>query len=377
MAALLGLLVNPVAGMGGRVGLHGTDGPRRLAEARRRGAVPVTAPRARRAVQRFAGRDLAILAAPGPMGADVATASGVPVQAVDLEIGPETTPADTEHAARLLADAGAALLLFAGGDGTAGDIINAVGRAVPILGIPSGVKMRSGVFAPSPEMAGDLAAEFIGRADRRVTTAEVLDAVEGGGPEGLGGSVGVEFRGLASVPSLGADRLPGAKTSTLLASSAVLDAMCRAVAAELTPGTLYLFGPGTTTGMILGALGLPSSPLGIDAVKDGALVGTDVGEEAIIELMDQAPLTKLVLGVIGGQGFLLGRGNQQLSAAVLSRLGPDDLIIVSAPDKLVALQPPLLRIDVGDDVSFPWPAGYRRVRVGPSRFMMMRVSGAA
>ena len=124
-------------------------------------------------------------------------------------------------------------------------------------------------------------------------------------------------------------------------------------------------------------MGLPSSPLGIDAVKDGALIGADLGEAAIVELMDKYPQTKLVLGVIGGQGFLLGRGNQQLGAAVLSRLAPEDLIIVSAADKLVGLQPPLLRVDVGDESAFDWATGFQRVRVAPNRFMMMRVSGAA
>jgi ATP-NAD kinase N-terminal domain len=161
MGGLLGLLVNPVAGMGGRVGLHGTDCTFLLAEARRRGAVPVTGPRTSRALRCMAGRDLSVLAAPGPMGADIALICGLPTMALDLEIGPGTTAADTQRAARALADAGVALLLFAGGDGTAGDIVRAVGERVPLLGIPSGVKMHSGVFAPTPETAGQLAAEFL------------------------------------------------------------------------------------------------------------------------------------------------------------------------------------------------------------------------
>jgi predicted polyphosphate/ATP-dependent NAD kinase len=378
MAALLGLLVNPVAGMGGRVGLHGTDGPGRVAEARRRGASSVTAPRARRALQRLHGRDICILAAPGPMGADVAASGCVKVSTLALQVGPETTAADTQRAARIMADAGAALLLFAGGDGTAADIVRAVGRRVPILGIPSGVKMRSGVFAASPEAAGEMAAEFLALAERPVVAADIVDLVEAGsGPGGTEGLPTVELRGQASVPGLGAGRLPGPKSSSLLASGAILDALCRAVAGELAPGTLYLFGPGSTTGRILEVMGFPGSPLGIDAVKDGALVGTDLGERAIVELMDRWPKTKLVLGVIGGQGFLLGRGNQQLGAAVLARIAPEDLVIVSAPDKLVALHPPVLRVDVGDEASFAWGSGFQRVRVGPNRFMMMRVSGAA
>ena len=395
MAALLGLLVNPVAGMGGRVGLHGTDGPFRLAEARRRGATPVTGPRAARALQRIARRhlpDLAVLAPAGPMGAGLAAAAGLATRVLDLDVHAatetgatetgatetdaiDTGAADTERAARMLAEAGVDLVLFAGGDGTAGDIVRAVGSRTPVLGIPSGVKMRSGVFAPNPEAAGDLAAEFLAGNDRQVTTAEVLDLVELGQPSGE--EVAVVLIGQASVPRLGAGRLPGAKSSNFLASKALLEALCRSVAGELVPGTLYLFGPGSTTGRILEVLGVPGSPLGVDAVMDGALIGQDLSEEAIVALMGTFPATKLVLGVIGGQGFLLGRGNQQLGPRVLARLAPEDLVIVSAAEKLVALQPPLLRVDLGDDEPYSWANGYRRVRVGPNRFMIMRVSGAA
>jgi predicted polyphosphate/ATP-dependent NAD kinase len=384
MAPLLGLLVNPVAGMGGRVGLHGTDGPLRQDEARRRGAAPVTAPRARRALQGLAGAHVAILAAPGAMGADLVPPGTAEVRTLALSIGTETTAADTQRTARMMADAGVALLLFAGGDGTAGDIVRAIGLRAPVLGIPSGVKMRSGVFAANPEAAGELAAEFLARPDRPVALADVVDVVDvvdasegGAGPGMAGGPPVAELRGQACVPNVGGRRLPGPKSSSLLASDAMVDALCRAVARELAPGTLYLFGPGSTTGRILEVLGLPGSPLGIDAVVDGALVGADLAERAIVALLDRWPRAKLVLGVIGGQGFLLGRGNQQLGAAVLSRVGPDDLVIVSAADKLVALQPPVLRVDVGDESPFPWGTGYQKVRVGPNRFMMMRVAGAA
>jgi predicted polyphosphate/ATP-dependent NAD kinase len=311
------------------------------------------------------------------MGSDVAESGALTVRTLELPVGAKTTAADTQRAARMMVDAGAVLVLFAGGDGTAADIVRAVGQRVPILGIPSGVKMRSGVFAASPEAAGELAAEFLARADHPVMAADVVDVVEDAAEDRREGLPLVELRGQASVPSMGRGRLPGPKSSSVSGSDVMLDALCRAVASELVPGTLYIFGPGSTTGRILEVLGLPCSPLGIDAVKDGALVGADLGETAIVELMEGCPKTKLVLGVIGGQGFLLGRGNQQLGAGVLSRLGPEDLIIVSAADKLVGLQPPLLRVDVGDESAFEWATGFQRVRVGPNRFMMMRVSGAA
>ena len=424
MGKLVGLLVNPFAGMGGRAGLHGTDGAERLAEAVRRGATPVTPARAKRAVQQLATRadlpGLELLAVPGPMGAEIATASGLDVRALDVPIGRTTTANDTKAAARKLATAGVDLLLFAGGDGTASDIVAAVGQSVPILGIPAGVKMRSGVFASTPEAAGELAADFLARTQpgppgdraaagrggpvpprdrdaagrggpglsggwrRPVRIAEVIDVDEHGVPDehavpdehgGRGVPPGV-LRGIAVVPDLRDGRLLGTKTSTTLGSRAELDALARAMASELAPGTLYLFGPGSTTARVLSALGIEGTPLGVDAVVDGVLVGKDLSEVEIVALMATFPRARLVLGVVGGQGVLLGRGNQQLGPRVLSRLSPDDVTIVASAEKLVGLQPPLLRVDAGDETSFPWAEGYRRVRVGPSRYMMMRVAAA-
>jgi predicted polyphosphate/ATP-dependent NAD kinase len=369
----VGLLVNPVAGLGGRTGLHGTDGEVRLAEATRRGGAAVSTPRAVRALRRLGQvTDLSILAAPGPMGADIADACGIATDCVGLSLpaGRPSTAADTRAAARLLAAAGVDLLLFAGGDGTARDIAAAVGPGLPLLGIPSGVKMRSGVFGTSPESAADLASDFLRRPDRPCAEAEILDAA---GDDGLG----TEFYAVGTVPSLGHGRLAGAKSTSLVGSRAEFDALCAAVAADLSPGTLYLFGPGTTTGGVLHRLGIAGTALGVDAVRDGELIGADLPEHAILTLMEQAASTKLVLGVIGGQGFLLGRGNQQLSPDVLARLSPEDLWIIAAAGKLTALDPPVLLLDVGDEAAFRWLDGYHRVRVGPARYMVMRVAAAA
>lgn len=371
MAGLVGLLVNPAAGMGGRVGLHGTDGMERLAEARRRGAAQVSGARAARAMRRLGPPPgVEVLAAPGPMGIDASTASGVQARPLDVRLGSlqETTAADTVAAARLLAAAKVDLLLFAGGDGTARDILKAVGRRLPLLGIPSGVKMRSGVFAVSPEAAGDLAANFVTRTDRPCSTAEVLDAAEDG-------TLTTEFHGVATVPQLGDGRLTGAKESATLSSYAALDALCKAEAREISLGTLCLFGPGTTTGRILECLGISGTPLGVDAVLDGQLVGKDLSEEEILKLMNYAPAVRLVLGVIGGQGFLIGRGNQQIGPRVLSRLQPGAVRIVAAAEKLMRLDPPVLWVDA-DGAVLPWLGGYQRVRVSPNRYVMMRVAAA-
>lgn len=382
MRRLAGLLVNPIAGMGGRVGLHGSDGAQRLDEALRRGAIPVTPARALRALRRLASRPnlegADFLAAPGTMGAEVAARSGLRARVLDVAIGPITTSADTLNVARAMAASGVELIVFAGGDGTAADVVRAVGQTVPVLGVPSGVKMRSGVFASTPEAAGDLAADFLTVADsamspRRLKLVDIVDAEEGGVP---GDPLASVLRGVALVPDLGDHRLVGTKSSATLGSRAELDALAEAVASEVACGTLHLFGPGSTTARVLVALGIEATPLGVDAVVNGEVVGKDLSEDEIVALMDRFPHTRLVLGVIGGQGVLLGRGNQQLGPRVFCRLSPDDVTIVSSAEKLAALDPPLLRVDVGDDAPYSWADGYRRVRVGPRRYMMMRVAAA-
>jgi predicted polyphosphate/ATP-dependent NAD kinase len=372
MAARIGLIVNPTAGAGGRVGLHGTDGRERFAEAVRRGGAPASTPRAARALRRLAAStEVAMLAAPGVMGADVAAACGITAQVLDQALPAEgpTTAADTRAAARLLAAAGVDLLVFAGGDGTAREIIEAIGTALPVVGIPGGVKMRSGVFGTSPEAAADLVADYLSRADRPWAEAEILDAADDG--------LSTEFYAVAAVPGASGSRLAGPKSFGFAGSPAELAALSGSVAADLEPGTLYLFGPGSTTARVLRQLGLDGTALGIDAVLDGQLIGTDLTEQAIAALMDRVPATRLVLGVIGGQGFLLGRGNQQLGPAVLARLRPDDLMIIATAAKLAALSPPRLLIDAGDDVAFGGLCGYHRVRTGPRRYMMMHVATAA
>jgi predicted polyphosphate/ATP-dependent NAD kinase len=305
------------------------------------------------------------------MGADIAEAEGLTAVRLDQRLPADgvTTAEDTRQAACLLVEAGAELVLFAGGDGTARDIAHAVGTRVPILGIPAGVKMRSGVFGTSPETAAELVSEYLASADRPCAEAEILDLAADGEHS--------EFYAVAKVPALGGGRLAGPKGLRPAGSPADLDALCAATAADLEPGTLYLFGPGSTTGGVLRKLGIEGTVLGVDAVQDGRLIGSDLPEQSIVTLMDAAPATKLVLGVIGGQGFLLGRGNQQLGPAVLNKLGAADMLIIASAAKLAALDPPRLLIDAGDEVPFRGLCGYHRVRTGPARYMLMRVTTPA
>ena len=373
MTQRLGLLINPIAGMGGRVALKGTDGPQALRIARERGAEPFAGGRALRALQRLTagGLPVQVLAAPGAMGADVATAAGLQAAVTGAAPSGPTGPDDTRRAAAAMARAPVDLLLFAGGDGTARDIYDAIGAALPLVGVPTGVKMHSGVFAATPDAAGTVAATFL-RASGSVTLrdAEIADVDE---DAARAGRAAARLYGSVRVPREPALMVP-AKAASPVHHQAALEALCEDVAAKIAGGGSYLLGPGTTMARVLDALGERGTLLGVDAVADGHVVAADLDEAGILERLAQAPDTRLLLGVIGGQGSLLGRGNQQLSPRVLRRLGAERIDVLAAADKLLALDPPVLRLDTGDDELDRVLSGYRRVRTGPRETIVMKVS---
>lgn len=313
-------------------------------------------------------RSVDVLAAPGVMGEDVATETGLtPRTTAPRHDGP-TTAEDSRMAARTMLDAGVDLLLFAGGDGTARDIHDAVGDQVPVLGIPTGVKMHSGVFATTAATAGEIVAQFLTSDDPSTRDADIADIDEAGIRDG---HLTAQLHGTARVPSV--PGVLGAKAASR-SGDAGLEAACAEFAADMDPRIAYLFGPGTTTGRVMEQIRLHGTLLGIDAVRDGDLIGRDLDEASLLALAAREPDLRLVLGVIGGQGSLLGRGNQQLSPAVMRRIGRERISILASEEKLAALQPPVLRIDTGDDRLDRELSGYVRVHVAPRREMIMRVA---
>jgi len=372
--ARVGLIVNPIAGMGGRVNLKGTDGADVLAQARALGAVPAAADRADRALGRLAGRSagLAVVAAPGQMGADIAGRHPFELEPLHAARADHeaTTAADTRAAAAELLEAQVDLILFAGGDGTARDINAVVGERLPVLGIPTGVKMHSGVFASSPESAGDVAASFLAAAGRApVREADVIDLDEDLARDG---AISTRLFGAARVPD-DRLRLPGAKSSPAPTDEAALDAVCAAVSDAFDPRRIYVLGPGTTMRRLARHLGLPKTLLGVDAIRASRLVGADLGERELLELLEDEPAT-VVVGVVGGQGVLLGRGNQQLSPAVLRRVGTENIEVIAGLRKLLELEPAVLHVDTGDPELDASLCGYRRVHVAPRRTLVCRVA---
>jgi predicted polyphosphate/ATP-dependent NAD kinase len=370
--ARIGLIVNPLAGIGGPLGLKGSD-DRALVDAAREGGAQASAPaRALEALRVLAraGQAPALLAAAGAMGADAAAAAGLAHEVVGRPRA-STTADDTRAAARAMADAGVDLLLFAGGDGTAVDVLAAVGDRVAVLGIPAGVKMHSAVFAITPRHAGELARAVAEGRPRPLADAEVADIDE----EALrAGSIAPRLHGFLRVPVAPA-LVQGGKARSGAGEAAAQAAIAAHVVEHVLPRPrLCLVGPGTTTAAILRAVGLAKAPLGVDALRGRELVAADADEATLLRLVGDGPATVIVTPV-GGQGFLLGRGNQQLSPRVLRAAGPGALVVVATEAKLAALRGAPLRLDTGDPALDAELAGFTRVVTGYGREAVYRVEG--
>jgi len=369
---MIGLIVNPVAGIGGPAGLKGSDGEDVQAEARGRGSVPRATERAELALLEFARGNpgARVLTASGNMGQDAVVTAGLEPEVVYRPSGEHTTSADTIAAAAALAAAGASMVLFVGGDGTARDVSAAIPPGTPCLGIPAGVKMYSGCFAVSPVAGGAIAAQSVsGRLP--LQRREILDVAE---DEVRAGRVDPTLFGYLDVPYVQGRTQARKASSTGSESDAVRDAANGAVR-QFRPGVAYLLGPGSTMAAVAAVLCVEKTSLGVDVVLDGRLILADATEQQLLQLVAHRP-ARAVVTVIGGQGFLLGRGNQQISAAVIRALGEDPLLVVATNDKLIALGGRPLLVDTADASVDESLAGYIRVVTGTDTSSLYRVAAA-
>jgi len=346
----IGFVINPIAGMGGRVGLKGTDGV--AAEALRLGAKPIANARALAALHEFkrlldgVPNPPAIdwLTAAGNMGCDALRKAGFTRIEVVHTASSEPTAQDTRAVVERFLSAGVELVLFCGGDGTARDICSITGEATPVLGIPAGVKMYSGVFGITPARTAEILLRHLMQ-QIGLASAEIVDLDE---ERYRRGEWAVRLHMAARTPF----EPSCVQTSKALIAGADEDAVKDDIAAHLreaiaaNPGTLFLLGPGSTVQAVGRALDIDKTLLGIDAVADGGVVGKDLAERQILDLLDRYPDRRLVLSPIGAQGFLLGRGNQQLSPAVIRGIGIGNIMVIATPAKLA--RTPLLRFDTGD-----------------------------
>jgi predicted polyphosphate/ATP-dependent NAD kinase len=367
----LGLIVNPVAGLGGRVGLKGSDGAEVQQKALELGAVPESPKRARRALERLAPLkdQLNLFTYPGEMGEDAAREGGFEARVSGTIKPGETTPQDTKKAAREMERLDVHLLLFAGGDGTARDIYNAVGQRIPVLGIPAGVKIHSAVFATSPESAGELAASYLRGRVSSLREAEVMDIDEEAFRRGV---LSAQLYGYLKIP-FWRGLVQGVKAMSSAGEKTSQEAIALHIMDRMEDDCLYIMGPGTTTRAIASKLELEKTLLGVDVVKGGQLIAIDASEAQLLELL-QGSKAKIIVTPIGGQGYIFGRGNQQISPRVIEKVGKDNIIVVSTTGKINSLGGGPLRVDTGDRAVDEMLSGYIRVVTGYDEQIVYRVS---
>lgn len=357
----IGVLVNPVAGIGGAVGLKGSDGRAVQATARARGGVSSAVVRMRAALEVL--ESVAGECRFKTWGGEMGEAS-MPAWAIASVLGRSAAPtsaADTRAAARALLDDGVDVLLFAGGDGTARDILDAVDQRIVALGVPAGVKMHSGVFAMTPSDAAAVLLRLVRGELVAVEPSEVRDIDEAAL---RAGRVSAKHYGYLRVPRLGGyvqHVKSGGREDERLVHLEIAQHVVELLADIDAP---VLLGPGTTVAAVKDALGIDATLLGFDVVQGGRLIAKDADSLTLERLAEARSV--VVLSFTGGQGFLLGRGNQQLSIELLRRLGKGQLRVVGTRTKLASLGGEPLHVDTGDpelDASFdgviPIVAGYQ------------------
>lgn len=339
----VGLVVNPIAGMGGRVGLKGTDGEEVLRKAIELGAKPVAPRRAvgtLKSLKRYAP-PITLYAYPEEMGESEAVEAGFAPRVVGRIGRRPTTAEDTKRAVEEFCRVPVDLIVFVGGDGTARDVLESNRANIPVLGVPAGVKMHSAVFATSPEAAARAIARFA-YAGLPVRMAEVMDVDEEAFRQGRLSARLYGYLPVVYEPSL----VQGVKRGTLVDEERLAQLeIAKRVVASMRPVVAYVLGPGTTIKAVADALGVDKTLLGVDVVVDGRLVEKDADEARVLKAIDGREAV-VVVTPVGGQGFILGRGNQQISPEVLKRVGKRGLLVVATSRKLKELS--ALRVDTGD-----------------------------
>lgn len=370
----LGLIVNPVAGLGGRVGLKGSDGEELQSRARAMGGVPRGEKRTADALRNM--QDLSaraeLVTCRGAMGQSVAARCGWSPTLLDVPMHEPTSASDTREAACQMADRGAELILFAGGDGTARDVHDAIGSRVPVLGIPAGVKIHSAVFATSPASAARIARDCIENGCRRVAEREVVDVDE----DALrAGEVRSRLHGYMNVPARAAS-LQTAKVATRGGEAESIRGIAGELQQLIASDGACVVGPGTTTHRMLAALGLAGTLTGVDVVCDGKVEARDVSEARLMEVLE-GRRAHVVVTPIGGQGFLFGRGDLQIGPDLLRQVGPEGIVVVATPGKLGSLRNRPLLVDTGDDAVDRSLAGYTAVTTGRGEKSIYRIVPAS
>ncbi len=363
----IGFIVNPIAGIGGRVGLKGSDGEEIVRRALGLGAKPVAPQRAKEFLQELSRleRNIQIVCYPDGMGEGEVKDSGFNFKIIGSVKQP-TTAEDTKKAVKDCIKEGVEVIVFVGGDGTARDVLDAVEEGVPVIGVPSGVKLYSAVFASTAKGAAKLVSEYLGR---RVAMrlGEVLDVDE---EEYRRGVLSIKLYGYLltlSDPIL----VQPSKMPTMVVEDEVENqrAIARRVVRDMVDDEIYILGSGTTTKAIADLLNLPKTLLGVDVIKKDKVIVKDANEAQILEAI-RGKKAKIIVSPIGRQGFIFGRGNQQISPDVIRQVGRSGIIVVATRGKRATLD--TLRVDTGDSQLNEELEGYYKVIVDYNESQVIR-----
>jgi predicted polyphosphate/ATP-dependent NAD kinase len=339
----IGFIVNPIAGMGGAVGLKGTDGKTILNKAISLGAKPIASQRAETFISELyqTKQNLKLIVGAGCMGKNQAKKFGFDCQVIG-ESKKETTSKDTKNTAKEMMQSGVDLLVFCGGDGTARDILGVVGMKVPVVGVPTGVKMHSALFAVSPQAAARVAIRYL-FGDLPLREAEVMDVDEQAFRKGF---LSAELHGYMLSP-YEPNLIQGNKLESPRAESEVRNqaAIAIYIIEEMKPDVIYIIGPGTTTRTISDLLDQKKTLLGVDLFQNKKIIAKDANERRITEAI-KGKTAWIIVTPIGGQGFIFGRGNQQISPKIIHQIGLEHIVVIATRSKLNRLKS--LRVDTGD-----------------------------
>ncbi|MBR5534610.1 MAG: ATP-NAD kinase family protein [Ruminiclostridium sp.] len=365
----IGLIINPVAGLGGSVGLKGSDGL--VEEALARGAVPQSEQRARVALRELLplGNTITVYTGPGSMGENLAKELGFSSVVMEGIRTGQTSAEDTKALSGWLQEQKVDLILFVGGDGTARDICAEAREDAVFLGVPAGVKIHSPVYARSPSSAGQLAALYLQGQVTSVVESEVLDIDESQYRQEI---INTKLYGYLRIPG-NPDYTQCSKCSSAASEEETFAAIAAYVADDMEKDTYYIVGAGTTTRALMRELELENTLIGVDLVYNYELVANDVYGSQILDLIGDKPV-KLVVTVTGGQGFLFGRGNQQLTPEVLRRVGKENIMILATREKIMNLKGQPLLVDTGDAELDEYLSGYHFLICGYNETYVYKVS---
>jgi len=355
----IGFIVNPIAGMGGKVGLKGTDGV--LEKAVALGAKPIAPARAIAFLAKLkaVGLPVELITCPGVMGENAAKSTSFPAKILPMPPKSETTAEDTKAAVKHIIASRADLAVFVGGDGTARDIYDAMQaeNGIPVLGVPSGVKMYSGIFAVNPSEAAEVVKAFAGKT-AQITDLEIMDADESAIRRD---HFSIRLHGFLKGPFV-----PMSVSGSKQLSPETLDehenqlAIARFIVEEMDPRGTYILGPGTTVRCVADLLGIEKTLLGVDIYRNKS-VAKDVNAKKTMEEIRDFQNTWIIVSPIGRQGILLGRGNQQISPKIIRKVGKERIIVAATTRKLRNIDGSVLRVDTGDPEVDKMLGGYIRV----------------